>query len=157
MNWKITKIKDIKQEVKSLVLIMVLLIATSSVLFLNQMITWNADWDRIESMQEYEEYKLLENELKEKKRVKIAMFRELDAVSWCESRHQDDAQNPTSSALGRFQIINSTLELCERNLGRKLDRMNPEDSWDCAVYLYLTNGLRDWNASKGCWAKELNE
>ena len=68
----------------------------------------------------------------------------LKQIMLCESQGDRLAQNPVSSALGIFQIIDSTKELCERNLGVKIDRTNVEDSWKCSLWLYERYGLSPW-------------
>jgi len=118
-----------------------------------EIIKWGFRQEELKQQKRFEVYKMLETKLKEQRRVKIAMFRELEIISWCESRHNDEAKNPYSSALGCFQIIDSTKELCEKHLGRKIDRTNKQDSWDCAMWLYQRYGTKPWNASKHCWNK----
>jgi len=112
---------------------------------------WKWRYLEYKSQQRFEAYQVIESYLKENREYRIAMFRTLETISWCESRHNDEAKNPYSSARGRFQIIDSTKELCERNLGRKIDRTNKQDSWDCAVWLYSKYGTAPWKASQHCW------
>jgi len=69
----------------------------------------------------------------------------------CESGFDPNAKNPNSSAKGLGQIINSTLELCEKGLDRELDAYNPKDNLDCCEYLYQLNGTKDWKSSEECW------
>jgi len=152
-NWYKTNIHGRQRSFNIGCLILTIIALGFFFLILCNVLKFGFRREEIKQQEKFETYKMLETKLKEKKIVKIAMFRELNAVSWCESRHDDMADNADSSALGRFQIINSTLALCEKHLGRKLDRTNEKDSWDCAIFLYSINGLKDWRASKSCWAK----
>lgn len=68
----------------------------------------------------------------------------LENIIKCESEENRLAENPNSSAVGIFQILDGTKELCERNLGRKIDRTEVEDSWICAKYLIDNWGLTPW-------------
>ncbi len=79
-------------------------------------------------------------------------------IARCESRFRqyDSAgrvlKNPTSSAMGAFQIMASLHAApAKANLG--LDIYSLEGNTAYARYLYEKNGTRDWNASKHCWGK----
>lgn len=50
---------------------------------------------------------------------------------------------------GLMQIIPSTLEECERQLGRALDALDPEDNLDCGLHLLKKDGIRHWEAWSG--------
>ncbi len=116
-----------------------------------QLIMWGFRYEELKIRQNYNDYKMIESQLQDSRKYKITMFRELDAVAFCESGHDNEASNDYSSALGKYQIIDSTLELCEKHLGRKLDRTIEADSQACAVWLWQRYGLRHWSASKWCW------
>ena len=68
----------------------------------------------------------------------------LKRIIQCESGGDRFAQNPTSSALGIFQIIDSTELFCERHLGIEIDRTSVNDSWLCAIFLYERYGTEHW-------------
>lgn len=79
-------------------------------------------------------------------------------IARCESRfRQLDStgkvlKNPTSSAMGAFQIMASLhADSAKTNLG--LNIYDLEGNAAYARYLYERNGTRDWNASKHCWGK----
>lgn len=115
-------------------------------------IIFKAEVNLLKADRELKEVKML----KSVKDYKIAMFRErenekyavLNKIIMCESGGNRFAKNPKSSALGIFQIINGTRDLCERNLGVKIDRTNVDDSWLCAKWLFNRYGLSSWEQCK---------
>lgn len=74
-----------------------------------------------------------------------------DAIGWCESRNRYDAENPDSSASGRWQFIAATW--------RAITGLEPPASaWPPSVqrraFLALWNdgrGARHWAPSRHCW------
>ncbi len=79
-------------------------------------------------------------------------------IARCESRfRQLDStgkvlKNPTSSAMGTFQIMASLhAKSAQDNLGLNIYSLEGNAAY--ARYLYERNGTRDWNASKHCWGK----
>ncbi len=79
-------------------------------------------------------------------------------IARCESRfRQLDAngkvlKNPTSTAMGAFQIMASLhAGPAQNNLGLNIYTLQGNAAY--ARYLYEKNGTRDWNASKACWGK----
>jgi hypothetical protein len=74
----------------------------------------------------------------------------LNKISWCESKNNDLAQNPNSTARGRFQIIKGTEELVERNTGKDYDAFDPEDALEMSLWLYQRYKCRPWRASFNC-------
>ena len=68
----------------------------------------------------------------------------LKRIIQCESGGNSFAQNPTSIALGIFQIIDSTELFCEKHLGIEIDRTSVNDSWLCAIFLYERYGTEHW-------------
>lgn len=79
-------------------------------------------------------------------------------IARCESRFRqlDSAgrvlKNPTSSAMGTFQIMASLhAKPAQDNLGLNIYSLEGNAAY--ARYLYERNGTRDWNASKHCWGK----
>ena len=77
------------------------------------------------------------------------------AIAGCESNYrQYDAdgsilRNTHSSALGLFQIMQSTHEKTAAQLG--IDIYTVEGNAAYAKYLYDQEGTAPWNSSKGCW------
>ena len=69
---------------------------------------------------------------------------ELVRIMLCESGGDRFAQNKSSSALGIFQIIDSTELFCERHLGVDIDRTSINDSWLCASWLFDRYGTKHW-------------
>ncbi len=80
-------------------------------------------------------------------------------IARCESHfHQfnKDGQvlkNPTSSAKGVFQIMESLHKEPAARLG--FDILTIEGNIAYAEYLHKKEGTRPWNASAGCWNKTL--
>lgn len=79
-------------------------------------------------------------------------------IARCESRFRqfDSAgkvlKNPSSSAMGAFQIMASLhAKNAENSLGVSIYDLEGNAAY--ARYLYERNGTRDWNASKHCWGK----
>lgn len=93
------------------------------------------------------------------KAEKIIVPAELDAIAGCESGTHDpdspgdykrESTDPTSTASGRYQILDSTWHY----LGGKGRAKNapPWKQDKLAVKLYGLEGLSPWYASKSCWA-----
>jgi hypothetical protein len=150
-----------KEERHPIALLIFIVIFLTGFCLLCQVLRWGFKQEEIKHQQRFEIYDELEIRLKQinkdRQEYKIAMFREskimrdLDAVAFCESGYNDNAKNPHSSALGRYQIIDSTIALCEKHLGRELNRTVRKDSEACAIWLYERYGLTPWEASKHCW------
>lgn len=68
----------------------------------------------------------------------------------CESGGNPRAQNPTSSASGLFQFIDSTWRSVG-GTGRAKDASVAEQ-YRRAERLYASRGTQPWNASRSCWA-----
>lgn len=67
-------------------------------------------------------------------------------IAQCESNYDPTAKNPSSSASGVFQFIDSTWEhYCEG------DVFNEDDNIKCALDIMKERGYKDWNASRHCW------
>jgi hypothetical protein len=80
-------------------------------------------------------------------------------IARCESRFRqfdkngDILKNPTSSAIGIFQIMSSL----HKASGAKMDMdiNSVEGNLEYARYLYETEGTKPWASSKGCWGETL--
>lgn len=72
---------------------------------------------------------------------------EAKVVARCESGMRPDAVNPTSSARGLFQIMQSWHKIDERWL------FNPIINTLVAKKLYDEQGWTPWEASRHCWDK----
>ena len=77
--------------------------------------------------------------------------KKLNSIIKCESQFNPRAKNKHSSARGLFQITDSSKKVCEKVLGRNINRYNVKDSYDCAWVLYQHGGLAHWSASQRCW------
>jgi cell wall-associated NlpC family hydrolase len=73
----------------------------------------------------------------------------LDEIARCESGGNPRAQNPSSSASGTYQFIDSTW----RSLGGSGSAKNasPAQQRAMAEKLLASQGTSPWNASKSCW------
>ena len=112
-----------------------------------ELIRWGFRYEEQKQREKFEEYEEVEQAIKSQRKVQAVAFREndiLNKIIQCESGGDRFAKNSNSSALGIFQIIDGTKELCERNLGVKIDRTNEKDSWKCALWLYNNYGLSHW-------------
>ena len=67
-------------------------------------------------------------------------------IAWCESHMDYDAKNPTSSAKGIYQFVDSTFnKYCEG------DPLNPKDNIKCGVKLQAQKLYGHWSESVNCW------
>jgi len=86
---------------------------------------------------------------------------EMVAVAECESRfrqYHPETGEPLpnqqgSSAIGVFQIMRSYHKEPARAMGYDIETL--EGQLGYAEYLYDTQGLRPWEASRGCWAPKI--
>lgn len=85
--------------------------------------------------------------------TKIPKGKILDVIAQCESSNDYGAQAKGSSAFGRYQIVKGTFAMANKALGGRLSIINPRDQDLAAMWLLETRGLRDWEASRGCWSK----
>lgn len=69
-------------------------------------------------------------------------------VARCESGFKN-VPSPTGD-FGPYQVNQVHLKTLAE---MELDRTKVEDNIKYARYLYMKNGLRDWQNSKGCWGK----
>lgn len=78
----------------------------------------------------------------------------LDAVAWCESRHDPNAENATSTAAGLMQYIDTTW--ADTTMGRAgISRLNPYAAAIQAGYSIRHRGLGPWTESRGCWGPRI--
>ena len=82
----------------------------------------------------------------------------LERISLCESggkqfnENGDPIKNPSSSAIGKYQIMFSIHKARAQELG--LDVINSEEDNEAfAVVLFNEQGTTPWEASRECWNK----
>lgn len=74
----------------------------------------------------------------------------LDAIAECESGGSYTAQNPNSTASGKYQFLDSTWRAMGGSTARAKDA-SPAEQERLALKLYEQQGTTPWNASKSCW------
>ena len=92
----------------------------------------------------------IKNEIMELVRDK---FPELYDIVACESSFRPDVCSYVGCnyGMGLIQVIPSSLELCEKELNRKLNPFNSLDNLECGKILYQIQGLKAWKSSQQCW------
>lgn len=76
----------------------------------------------------------------------------LEAIKQCESGGSYTAQNPTSTASGAYQFLDSTWQSMDAAAGYARAVDAPEAVQDAAaVELYTEQGTTPWLASASCW------
>lgn len=76
----------------------------------------------------------------------------LDEIARCESGGSYTAQNPTSSASGKYQFIDSTWRAYRgSSTAARAKDASPAEQEAAARRLYAAEGTTPWNASKSCW------
>lgn len=77
----------------------------------------------------------------------VTMLAIARAESWDGTKLDPNADNPTSTADGLFQIIDGTWAL----FGCTGSKYDPDDNARCAMKIASTSGLHHWNASAHNW------
>lgn len=78
----------------------------------------------------------------------------LDAIKFCESSNNYQAQNPTSTASGAYQFLDTTWQSLDASAGYSRAKFAPASVQDAAALeLYNEMGTSPWAASSSCWAK----
>lgn len=76
----------------------------------------------------------------------------LDEIARCESGGSYTAQNPSSTASGKYQFINSTwMAYRGSSTATRAKDASPAEQEAAARRLYAAEGTTPWNASKSCW------
>lgn len=76
----------------------------------------------------------------------------LDEIARCESGGSYTAQNPSSSASGKYQFIDSTWRAYRgSSTAARAKDASPAEQEAAARRLYAAEGTTPWNASKSCW------
>ena len=85
------------------------------------------------------------------KRANLTPYTELNRIIWYESSNDPTAKNPKSSAEGYCQIIKSTREAIEKEIG-KIDWKNPDEQLRACIWLY-ENGIpeNEWKETEYLW------
>lgn len=75
------------------------------------------------------------------------------AIAKCESGLIPTAKNPSSTAQGVYQFINSTWYGVMDNMGlpTTTSKTNPYYNIEAGIYLLNKDGDRHWSESKPCW------
>lgn len=79
-----------------------------------------------------------------------------DPIIACESGGNPRAQNPSSSASGLFQFIDSTWERYGGETERAKDA-SVSHQYEVANRAHAREGYAPWNASKSCWDDEIGK
>lgn len=79
------------------------------------------------------------------------MEQQLARIAECESGGDYGAENPRSSASGKFQVLDSTWD-GYGGYERAVDAP-PEVQEAWAREAYAEAGTRPWRASRGCWGR----
>jgi len=77
----------------------------------------------------------------------------LNKIITCESGWNCKAQNPTSSAYGLCQMIDSTREDLEIKWGFKIDMNNCNEQYYACYRLLKEGGKKHWLETEWCWSK----
>ena len=78
----------------------------------------------------------------------------LAAIKFCESSNNYKAQNPTSTASGAYQFLDTTWQGLSAAKGYSKAKYAPASVQDAAALeLYNQAGTSPWAASSSCWAK----
>ena len=85
------------------------------------------------------------------KRANLTPYTELNRIIWFESSNDPTAKNSNSSAEGYCQIIKSTREAIEKEIG-KIDWENPDEQLKACIWLY-ENGIpeNEWKETEHLW------
>lgn len=75
----------------------------------------------------------------------------------CESGGNPTAQNPSSTASGLFQFLDSSwIAYGGGEYASRAKYATPAQQYEIANRAYAQSGLTPWNASKGCWGGRIN-
>jgi len=85
-------------------------------------------------------------------------YPELYYIVKCESNFRPNVCSfaGCQAGMGLIQVIPSSLRLCEKALGKKLNPYNVEDNLECGEVLLRIQGLNAWESSRECWEKYKN-
>lgn len=76
----------------------------------------------------------------------------LEEIKQCESAGNYQAQNPSSTASGAYQFLDTTWQSLEASAGYARAADAPASVQDAAALeLYTQQGTSPWTASAGCW------
>lgn len=78
----------------------------------------------------------------------------LDSITWCESRHDPAAVNPTSGALGLGQHLGRFWpgRAAAIGLPADADPLDAQNNARVTAWLLSVEGTAPWRASRGCWS-----
>lgn len=78
-TWGIKRIEEkskIHIKIKTIILVLGIILLISLGLLVFEMLMWSAEFDRVKAMQEFKEYEMLEQSLKDQRKVHAVAFRE---------------------------------------------------------------------------------
>ena len=77
----------------------------------------------------------------------------LAAIKFCESSNNYQAQNPSSTASGAYQFLDTTWQSLDASAGYSRAKFAPASVQDAAALeLYNEMGTSPWAASSSCWS-----
>jgi hypothetical protein len=95
-------------------------------------------------------------------RPAAAIHKAAEAVAWCESKGDYRAQNPSSTASGKYQFIDGTWQwVWETFIGepaptKRAKQAEPHDQDRAFAALWSTdNGKKHWSETRECWENKL--
>jgi len=77
-----------------------------------------------------------------------------ERIIWCESRGTHDVCNKQygcGAGMGLFQLIPKTVEYCEGKLGKEIDPFDPDDNYECGMWLLKNEGTQHWGTKDTDW------
>jgi len=77
-----------------------------------------------------------------------------ERIIWCESNGRPDVCNQQygcGAGMGLFQLIPSTVKYCEGKLEKTIDPFNPDDNYECGMWLLENEGPHHWGTETSWW------
>jgi len=77
-----------------------------------------------------------------------------ERIIFCESSGRPDVCNQQygcGAGMGLFQLIPSTVKYCEGKLGKSIDPFDPDDNYECGMWLLENEGPHHWGTETSWW------